>query len=215
MQLDSDFRDWYDHAFERTGPVFKRHSNSGLSRPEMFEYLQNLGMDVPTHGSVQQVVDYYCKDPDSIEALMVRHNLLQLVVYTDERAHCGEGKILLDVRDALERYPHHFCSQYIPATAQGFGSSLRYLQVGERKWWLRYTSFDDWRSNAGDVEVQILCEEKPGYHPHIHEPMFAVDFIRSAAKAYAVDFNIAPGLEPLNGHVKASDIVSELRNALF
>lgn len=41
----------------------------------------------------------------------------------------------------------------------GAGRSLRYLQVGDRKWWLRYWSENDWRSNAGEGGVEVMGEE--------------------------------------------------------
>jgi len=211
MQLDSNFRDWYDFAFERSGPVYTRDIGGGMSRPEMFEYMQSLDLDVPAHGTVQELAARYRRDPDSIEAYLLQHNILQLVVYLDERAHCGEGKTLLDIQDALQRYPNHYCSQHIPATPTGLGSTLRYLHVGQRRWWLRYNSLNDWRSNVGDVEIEVMYEEKPGYHPRIKLPMFAIDFVHAGAKLYAIDFNEAPGLDPLNGRIPASEIVAQLK----
>jgi hypothetical protein len=213
LQLRSDFRDWYDAAFDREGPVFERLSRGGMSRRQMLSYMSEVGLCVPRHGLVCDLVPAIMEDfadwpEDSREAM--QSQILELVVYHDEQAHAGEGKEKVAAAEALARYSDLYASEFIPATPSGVGVSLRYLQVGKRRWWLRYWSQDDWRSNAGQGGCEVLCEEKPGRPYKIDAPMFAVDFVRAGTKLYAIDFNIAPGLVPLNGRLRASEVVEQL-----
>jgi len=193
IQLKTDFLDYYDHWFDREGDiVFERMSRGGMGRREMFGFLKSLGLNSPEVGIVKEVFpklrERYSDIPDGIM------RIVSVVVYLDEMAHRGEGKERMSAEKALEKHPDNFCSEFIP-TSPGEGSvSLRYLQIGDRKWWLRYSSIDDWRSNYGDKAwVEVLAEAGRGYHPKIKEPMFAVDFV-AAKKIYAIDFNISPGL---------------------
>ncbi len=49
-------------------------------------------------------------------------------------------------------------------------------------------------SNFGDGENEVVgVEMNAGYHPSIRLPLWAADFVYGR-EAYAVDFNIAPGI---------------------
>lgn len=57
IKLISDFFDWYDHAFYPDGDVcLFRNQWEGMSRPEMFRYLESLQNQVPQHGLVKDIV---------------------------------------------------------------------------------------------------------------------------------------------------------------
>jgi len=129
MRLKSDFRDWYDHAFDRDGPEFVRLSRGGLSRREMFVFLDDLDLRVPLHGTVSTIVPRLERGEGH---LLVGHGWRKLVVYQDEHAHCGEGKVLMDAQDALDSSPEAYCSEYIPVTPSCVGISIRHLQVGQQ-----------------------------------------------------------------------------------
>ncbi|WP_144402114.1 hypothetical protein [Geoalkalibacter subterraneus] len=214
LQLKSDFRDWYDCAFDLQGQmVFERLSTAGMSRRQMFAFLQKLGLRTPRHGLVEDLVSALTHDCEDWPKDLQRRFLDQavdVVIYHDEQAHCGEGKQKISAGKALDLYPDTYASEFIPSVAGRGSVSLRYLQVGQRRWWLRYWSQDDWRSNAGEGDCEILCEEKPGRPHEINDPLFAVDFIRAGKKLYAIDFNIAPGLAPLNGLLLPSEVVSQI-----
>lgn len=218
LSLKSNFRDFYDFAFDKQGEVFERLDNAGISRREMFTYFNELDLKTPVHGTVRDVVaclqESFDEQGRATQDLFLEH-LVDLVVYLDEYQHAGEGKVKLSAKAALEAYPDHYCSEYIPATASGTGESLRYLQVGIRKWWIRYWSENDWRSNAGEGDWEVLCEEKRGYHPRIKYPMFAIDFVRAGKHLCAIDFNVAPGLGPLNGIVSPWDIVALVKRHIM
>lgn len=195
VRLLSNFIDYYDHHFDgyTSEMVFERKSTGGMRRQEMLEYLKSLKLNVPLFGKPAEICNQ----------LRQRYNMPDdvvdfpqyVVIHLDETAHCGEGKIRLPLNDALKSYPDHLAVEYIFALPSGLGQSWRYLQIGDKKFWLRYTSKNDWRSNYGDVEIEMVYREEDGYHPEIDAPLFAIDFIVAQGEFYAIDFNIAPGIK--------------------
>lgn len=203
--LKSDFRDYYDHWFtpsyqspkvflERYAkPVccFKENVDSNLNinfkKREQLRLLDTFEM-TPTHGIVKELP----------------YTSFKLVVYLDEYAHCGEGKILIDSQEAREKYPDCYASFYIESK-YGKAISKRLLQIGNRSWWLEYTNHEkDWRSNVGEnIEIKIKGETDCFWVNNQRNsdllknyPIFAIDFVESfcGEYLYAIDFNTSPGL---------------------
>lgn len=197
VKLISNFHDYYDHAFDGVGYEFKRFTWDGLSRPAMLTYLAWSGFNPPRHGFVRDLA------PETT----------MLVVYTDEKAHRGEGKLLLTTNEAMEQYPNAYASEYIQSPPE----SVRLLQVGMMRWMLRYKSDDAWRSNVGnEVSIEIVGEHV-GYSKDVSIPLFAIDFVFDKnGNRYAVDFNIAPGLKwtGIDDRMKAENIVELIKQAL-
>ena len=195
LQLKTDFHDYYDHWFDREGQIFERMSHSGMSRREMFGFLEQIGLKTPPHGTPEQIFNTLSEQDKEAEDLGQTHdiNFFHVVVYLDETAHRGEGKILVPLTEAMQKYPNAFCSLYYQTLLLG-STSLRYLQIGDKIFWLRYTS-DDWRSNYGNVNIKILSQEKDKFHSNIYLPLFAVDFIFGPDFTWAIDINIAPGVK--------------------
>ncbi len=181
VKLVSNFHDYYDHWFDGYSAelTFERKSNGGMTRREMLEHLQSLGFTVPVFGTSAELQDRLSASQE-------------VVVHLDETSHRGEDKIKLPRGEAVVQYPDHLAVEYIPTLPNG--KTRRYLQIGDKAFWLEYTSRDDWRSNCGDVEIQILRQEKDGYHSQISCPLFAIDFVVDQESAYAIDFNVAPGI---------------------
>lgn len=206
LRLRSNFIDYYDHRFagsyQTDAPCFERMSRTALHRKDMFARLTELGLLTPAHGTVQALCSKYRASlieqgytPEHQSGLL---GLMQLVVYTDPYAHAGEGKLLLPYDLALAEHPDAYASEFIPQNITGTGVSLRHLRIGRRQFWLRYTSQNDWRSNAGEVTIEWLCEEKPkttAFASVSPEPLLAIDFITGPEqKLLAVDYNTAPQL---------------------
>jgi len=180
VRLVSDFLDYYDHWFDvcNVETIFERFSSGEMPRRKMLEYLQSLGLKVPSFGRPAEVYERGHLHPEAI-------------VHLNENAHCGEGKIKIALSDAIIQYPDSLTVEYIPALSCGQGQSWRHLQIGDKKFWLKYTSKDDWRSNCGDVTIDFISQEEDGYNPQIPLPLFAIDFVLGN-KFYAIDFNSAP-----------------------
>lgn len=123
------------------------------------------------------------------------------------------------------------------------GKSLRLLRIGEMDAvLLRYQSSTDWRSNCGDVEVLMLPREthemlpisQLDFHARelqglLHAPLLAIDFVEfdepphkepasvhapHKHSCYAIDLNVAPGLDPLKDSMEATQIHDAVRDFL-
>lgn len=222
LSLSSDFHDYYDHAFDsgHTDATYHRVSTGGMSRPVMLSHLEiNQKLRVPMHGTVSELKVRIENELDYLGSAAVIEdflaNLVDVIVFTDIMAHSGNGKVKLNILEALARYPNHYAIQFIPANPGGLGDSLRYLRIGCRQFWLRYWSMDDWRSNAGDVHIKVLSEEKPKPAASLSkydEPIIAIDFIK-ADFLYAIDYNIAPGLARtgIEGFISPTEIYEEVK----
>ena len=198
MQLDTDFRDYYDYAFPREGSkIFSRIANDrSMSKLDQFHLLQKLNLRTPMYGS-----------PEILSANGLSNDDL-VVVYTDDKAHCGEGKKLVDLGLALQDHPCCLCSQWIN-TSGNFDNSTSYrlLQIGDRAFWLRYEGIGGWMSNhCEDTNIYVETECKPINAEVLrHYPLLAIDFVFPVSKpyedkvnlidGYAIDFNSAPGMK--------------------
>ncbi len=202
IQLTSDFSDFYDHwfcgAYEKPNRTFDRASRTTMSKRQQFQLLQEMGFNVPSHGTVTEVVERLAGTQQE------QSPPLTLVGYTDEFAHAGEGKIIRAYYYLISEQPHLYCSEFIPTSEDTTISiSYRLLQVGDRAWWLKYEGRGSWMSNhAPDVTVEVL-HEAHGFWDTGEEirpkqyPLFAIDFVVpvGSEKKLAIDFNTAPGLK--------------------
>lgn len=214
--LKSDFRDYYDHWFDKLYYpddeeyiIFERMSNGGMSRRQMFEMFDRMGIDTPLHGTPMEILTETTWQFDTMLSKV------EVVVYTDLFQHCGEGKVKMPILDAIEQYPNDFCSEYIEPVVRG--ESHRYLQIGNQGFWLQFNSSDDWRSNCGDVKIKIAMTGLGAYNswPTIKEPLYAFDWVeRREAECYIIDFNIAPqikgtGIEAILSGPEAANQIKE------
>jgi hypothetical protein len=198
VRLNSDFTDWYDHQFAGKYEVadaelirLASDPNFSLSKRQQFKLLKEVGLNTPMNGEVSEV------------APKVGNN--KLVVYLDEFAHRGEGKVLLDSSEAIASYPKHYCSAWIDtATNDGLikSNSWRLLQIGDKGWWLKYQNPDSWLSNVGsNVSIELGNESDFWDDCDLNRfvlkeyALFAIDFVFYKCKLLAIDFNSAPGMK--------------------
>jgi hypothetical protein len=195
--LKTDFCDYYDHCFtapvEEADKVLERVTTVTMPRSTMLLYLESIGMSTPAHGPVADLVPVVTERSGMPEDIALR--LFDLVVYVDETVRSVEGIQRMSCKEALARYPDAYAHVYIPSHLEGNSMSLRYLRIGMRQFWLRYTSRNDWRANYGDFQVELLHEEQRARERHvIPYPLFAIDYVL-ADRLYAVDLNVAPLLQ--------------------
>lgn len=211
LKLVSDFRDYYDHYFDRDGFELRRVTTEGPSRSEMFKLFDAHRIHTPRHGLVKDM-------PTDTK---------WMVVYLDESLHRGEGKLLMPAAEAREKHPDTFCTEYLAFPKnepylsyknQYFGSSWRELIVGNMRFWLHYINCDDWRSNVGD-DIRIECDtEKVDKRPKkdLGYPLYAIDYVFDDTKGdfAAVDLNIAPGIggTPIEGMMSGEQLVKSLKD---
>lgn len=174
IKLHSDFYDYYDHYFARSGIPFYRMSRDGLDRKMAMVWIsKGMGLPTPKFGCGS----WFSGD------------LWDVVVHIDPFAHRGEGKLRVKSHVAAAEYPSTFSVQFIEGHE---GVSRRYLRIGSSGWWLDYKSEGDWRSNVGDVTVSVVgqCDHPDGFSCLPDSPLWAIDFVGP----YAVDYNGSPGL---------------------
>lgn len=196
LKLKSDFSEVYDCWFDNdTDEIFYRMSTEGMNRLEMLQFMEAKGLNVPAYGKVK---DQKCS---------------KLVVYTDLQAHCGEGKLLLDIEEALKEYPEHLSTEYIGECP---GVSWRYLQIGKHCFWIEYKSNYDWRSNVGDLTTMQIIGHGKANRKLFDAPLLAVDFV-IGKELYAIDYNIAPGIRwtGVEQFLSHKQIVEAIKEAYF
>ena len=217
VKLKSDFHDYYDDWFDLEGIPFERYSRQGKGRKAALDFLTEIGLRTPPYGTPQEViVQIYPRLLEREQELQKDSKyLLSTVVYLDENAHRGEGKILMPLHEAKSKYFNHLCTLFIPPLP-GKSISMRHIQIGKKVFWLRYISRDDWRSNCGDVEIEVIRQEMDGYHPQIHHPLFAIDYIANTEEMLAVDLNVSPGLRGtgIENILSGEEVVHLLREAI-
>lgn len=180
LRLRTDFIDYYDGSFDREGEVFPRFARNDVDRKQIFQILKTkFKLSVPMHGTCSEMKEHFGKDD-------------KVIVYTDPLSHCGKGKELMEFGEALYRHPNALIAEYLKGEARSH--SLRYLSVGTKAFFLGYQSDDLWRSNCGNVKIEIVGNL---YYklPCCDLPLFAIDFVKDCDVFYGVDFNSAPGIE--------------------
>jgi hypothetical protein len=212
--LRSDFNDYYDHCFttpwEVADKLVERLTTVGMPNATTLLYLDSIDLVTPTHGRVQELVPVVVERSGMPAA--IAEKLFELVVYTDEYGATDSNKLRLNCLEAVARYPEAYASVFIPSSPETGGSSLRYLRLGMRAFWLRYTSKDDWRSHHGSMQIELLGEESRASEPHaIPYPLFAIDFVKSD-RLYAVGLDIAPRLQGtgIEHLITADEVYQEL-----
>lgn len=126
-----------------------------------------------------------------------------LVVYMDDLAHCGEGKVLVKpgYKNA-DKFAPYFCSEYVPDDLDDDTVSTvhshRELVVGDYRFILSYWSSSSWKSNVGgDCK---LISRVPGRRAMsdgdclMPYPMYAVDYTNHGEGFYHFDLNVYPGV---------------------
>ncbi len=173
-----------------------------MTKLEQFQLLDEAGLDTPLFGRVgdAEFMNWWHTDVKVRELPDVR-----AVVYVDDLAHRGEGKRLVRIEEAFNQYKGLPYSAFIPSTLypEQEAISYRYLQIGDRAWWLKYHGKGSWLSNwAPEIDIKVLSEsfgfwEEGERLQFFREyPLFAIDFVawRGMERKLAIDFNSAPGI---------------------
>lgn len=147
----------------------------------MFELFTNFDLTTPDYGWLDEI----------------RSKHEKFVVYIDLKAHKGQKKLLLDRVTSSSERVDLFCSQFI--STGPIPTSFRYLVAGKYSFFLKYSSNDTWRSNCGDIEIELMTKdyldimnEIKNKTTSIQKPLYAIDFVEKDGTFYALDFNEAP-----------------------
>ena len=168
-----------------------------VSREERFKELAFAGCRIPRCGKFKD---------------MVRLGV-PLVVYTDEFAHCGEGKVLFKHGGFVPEWSGDtFCSEYKPDALSTERSALsrRHLFVGGWLFGLHYKSSSSWMSNV-DGGFLVLSKTKVNRGlSTIRYPMFSIDYtVDQAGDPFHFDLNTCPGVPLEVVNMVGRDVLTE------
>lgn len=186
-------------------PVIIRVAKSqvGMDDPKI-ELATNLTSDTiqkATKSSEEQQFETLIK----LEQEKQLQELSRVVVYTDEYAHRGAGKVLVSASEAVAKYPDHYCSQYIPTRPDGGSASERVLSIGQTNFRIEFAS-DEWRSNCGDSSFAITHRFVATPVFLVNSPIFAIDYIRHGNEFIAIDFNESPDVDLIKKYMSDVEI---------
>ena len=184
LQLRSNVKLAYDYCFSTKAQwAFLRMYHTSylasrdIARRDMFAQLERAGVATVPNGTVEDL-------------LRRRDPALGVVVYVDESAHMGQGKVWLSAKEALERFPKAWCSEFVAPA----GRAVRHFQFGSRCFTLPFQSGGDWRCQVGKGSYSYAA---PGSrHAHLFPvaipyPYWAIDFVPGTDMA--TDFQFVPG----------------------
>jgi hypothetical protein len=197
MQLLTDYQQFYDGIFDGRPPVFHRmaFTRGGLDKPAQFRLFAALGLPAPPHGTVTELQERFRRPgtPFAWPEAVARD--VWCVVYTDELAHRGEGKMLVPLSEAAKRHPACFASLFVAPAGEPV--AFRHVRFGGLAYWLRQSGARaGWQSNRADQE-QVLSKCRVAGPNPVPRVLWAIDFIPSPNGLLAVDFNTAPDLTTL------------------
>ena len=226
IRLSSDFKDYYDEELnsrensrylknvDRT-IIFDRKLNDREHRTLDLRFLQSNGINVLGLKPVSsfQLLPYDTK----------------LLVYTQPCVHCGNGKLVLDNREAQELYP------IIPARiwvkhSETNGITLKCLQVGLRRFRVilwnntgEQGCLEETGKGLSDIKDKKVAsiEEIPGGRLGISDkPIYSIDYISTDEGLKAIDYNAVEslsglGFERIMNSSEVCDEIQKFYNAKF
>jgi len=180
ISINSNFLDYYDYLFGHAEPVVEWVRNiEPLSCESKFLLLQKMGAKTPRFGTVRDLQKQF-----ELEAMQKRLPGLEsfntLIVYDDLSGVNGEGKVLMNIDEALKNgLENEFASEYVVADGFGAARAYRYIQCGTIWSWIEYECPDDWRANAGNRRSRILRGQVPPTLDisMLKTPVFAIDYV--------------------------------------
>jgi hypothetical protein len=202
VRLQSDFTDYYDHAFDNSGQIFNR-IDRGRSRL--------------THQDGLQLLKYLFFLPTPASDYMVRRlagNRFILFYPSQDPFDLYAQKCLFDVEQG-EPPDHTLAVQFIEPSEQA--TSYRRLQIGQHAFCLKYQSDHPWDSRAGDVRITEADLLLPQIHKYF-APLSAIDFILATdGRSYAINMTTSPRLAgtPIERMMTAQHVAGAIKASIL
>lgn len=140
------------------------------------------------------------------------------IFYLNELSHSGQDKVLANSLE-ISKEKKILSSKFIE---NSYSTSFRVLFIGKKRFTLQYQSNHDWKSNLGEVSINLiindetileLLPERPKYSEAF--PLLAIDFVKNfeTEEYFALDLNTSPGLKgtPVQEILPAYKVVSYLQ----
>ena len=194
--IKSDFTDFYDKLGDNTSPiVYNRFLNQSKQRGASLKYLRSIGIRTL---ELQQVNNFFRGDGP-------------IVVYTDPKAHHGQGKKIMSVDEAMQTYGNCIASNYYNTD----GLTIKYLQIGKRRFTLCFKKDETYTLDTG--KLISVSESEPEYNRLIGLPIYSIDYISNGQVMIATDFNEVEDLKSLgmDNYISADDVIREITESLI
>lgn len=196
LHIKSDYTDYYDILNnEKSIITYNRFISECNQRGSDLKYLRNLGIKTI---EIKQVNKFFRGDGP-------------IVVYKNTKGHHGDGKEIMSVDEALRSYDNYIASSYI---ASDNGITIKYLQIGKRRFNLYFQKKDKFTLDKGDL-VDIK-ESTQAFNSLIGLPIFSIDYISNDREMLATDFNSVENLQLIDfsRYMKSEEVVKEIIDAL-
>ena len=197
IKIESDFKDYYDVASTDSNyvGVYARYM-TGESRGKSLRWLREQGIKTVELRAAREYDD----------------TVRELVVYTNPNLHDSLGKQVVTLSEARTLYANHLAS---PFYAEANGETLKFLQLGTRRFRLRLKSEKSKSLLEGTVLDMVELESVLNYS--VMQPIFSIDYIFNGKEMIAVDLNRVQRLDKLGLEhmINPAGIISEIKKALI
>ena len=195
VRLVSDFKDYYDEAFDSDGRIFFRNRFKKGSKRQVLNTLSRMfsggSFSVIPHGPVFEmpsIIKSFYRTREPVDDFLVVSS--RLVVYAEG------ARLLTPIGVAMELYPKEFSTLYIFTWPFSGSSSIRWLQIGRVVVILKYISYTSWNSREGEVDVIVKRIWRVSEPIRLFgSPIFAIDFVSDGKRLYALDMEVNPVLQ--------------------
>lgn len=196
IKLITDFSDFYDSELNGGDICYRRLESKSKGKGEELEFLSSLGILTETVYLVS----------------MIPSNIERVIVLTNDKAHKGNGKIIMSRAEAQRSYKNYICVPYIEDTN---GRSVKVLQIGQRRFRIEMLNIK-YEKFASHGVVTAIEEIEPYFNKDIKIPIFSIDYIPFEDKMMAVDFNRVQNLSTLgiDKILSKEEVIFEIKSAL-
>jgi len=175
----------------------------------MMSRLLEWGFKVPTHGMAATVI------PKAVDAYQTDN--LHFIAHMDTRANGGEGKVLLDAKSCLEKFPSVFVTHFLGNVNARKYSVYKFVKVGSKAFGFIVTG-SSWKADySRDREISLRCiSAYDSYNDKIPYALYSIDYVVFKGTVYAIDFNNAPHIESMGmrNELSGREVAIEIKSAI-
>ena len=193
MKIISDFVDFYDEELSKieSESIYVRYDKDREQRAIELRELREKGIETLKIKPVSSLTN-----SDEL-----------VVVYTDSKAHHGDGKIVTTCKMARQNYPNYSASMY-----EDNEQSLKVVSVGR----IKINIFTSKTDNFGIKERKSVLIDRKRIDSGINKEYFisSIDYImRKDGTLVATDFNRVENLSKLGieDYISKEEIITEYK----
>lgn len=199
VKIVSDFIDFYDTLSSADGfsLVYNRNYGDANTRVQDMKYLQSMGIQTIQLKSARLF--------NSVDAE-------QLVIYTNDKKHCSDGKRVVSISEANLMYGNNLASKF---HTEASGITNKFLQIGSRRF--RLTLKNDTPYSITEGTLIHIQELQSDLNYRIGLPIFSIDYISTNEGMLAVDFNAVQNLYQLgmDKYITSEEVMLEIKKAIL